>query len=159
MSLKKHLRLTANLLIGVSIFTVAACAPPLTVSNVDYGQPMEAVLSPDSEGMVEDERGGLRFNIMPIQYEETGDTTQVTTEEVRVIRNQDGFYFVTAPGYQHVYVFKPVAEEAELELHEQILVDEEGIANPAFNQRTPHVQLLDGEDTEYRLTADGIVGN
>ncbi|MEX2640746.1 MAG: hypothetical protein WD266_08650, partial [Balneolales bacterium] len=116
-------RLTINLLAAFAICTLGACGS-LVIENVDYAQPIESVLSVQDDGTVEDVRSGLSFSIMPLQNEETGDTTSVTTPEIRIIRNQEGYYFVTAPGYAHVFVLRPQA--GELQLHETILIDENG---------------------------------
>ena len=36
-----------------------------------------------------------------------------------------------------------------------ILVNETGLSNPAFNQRSPYIELLDDAKT-YKLTFEGI---
>jgi len=145
--------LTALLLFGLTVFM--GCSQTLTISDVDYAQPIETVLQPDDEGVISDVQHGLAFNILPIQFAETGDTTSVTTEEVRMIRGREGFYYITASGYQHVYVLEP--EERTLKLRKKIMIREEGISQPAFNQRNPYVQLLNRETGEnYALTAEGI---
>lgn len=149
------LRIFGNFLIGMAIVTFAACGPSLELTGVEYSEPIESVLEPDADGNVEDPRTGLKFNVLALQEEETGEGTTVETPEVRVIRNFEGYYFITAPGYRNVYVFEPV--ESGLDLYEIIEVDEDGITEPAFNQRTPDIELLDGPDVTYRLSKDGIV--
>jgi len=148
----KHLRFLGNVTaVTLLVFTVA-CGPSLTLTDVDYAQPIESVMSPDQNGNVEDARMGVSFNITPLNVKELGQDSSLP-EEVRVIRSRDGYYFVTAAGYSNVYVFK--SAERSLELYETINVSEAGLANPAFNQRSPHIQLVDGNN-EYRLTKDGI---
>lgn len=146
-------KLAVNLLVVFSICALASCRS-LVIENVDYSQPIESVLNVNDDGRVSDVNTGLSFNLMPLQYIETEDTSSVTTPEVRVIRNHQGYYFVTAPGYSNVFVLKP--DEGVLRLHETILIDESGITNPAFNQRPPVIELLDGTEQVYRLTSDGI---
>ncbi|MEX0779185.1 MAG: hypothetical protein WD491_05870 [Balneolales bacterium] len=146
-------RLAVNLFAAFSICTLAACGS-LVIENVDYSQPIESVLDVQDDGNVSDISTGLSFNVKPLQYVETEDTSSVTTPEVRVIRSQDGYYFVTAPGFSNVFVLQPNA--GELQLHETILIDEAGVANPAFNQRSPVIELLDGTDRVFRLTSEGI---
>ncbi|MEX0772080.1 MAG: hypothetical protein WEB89_04860 [Balneolales bacterium] len=146
-------RLTVNLFAAFSIFSLASCGS-LVIEDVDYSQPIESVLDVQDDGSVSDIRSGLSFNIKPLQYVETEDTSSVTTPEVRVIRNNQGYYFVTAPGYANVFVLE--ARAGNFQLHETILIDEAGIDNPAFNQRPPVIELLDGTDREFRLTSDGI---
>lgn len=131
------------------------CKQTLVISEVDYSQPIETVLQPDENGVVNDVQHGLSFNVLPLQYAETGDTSSVTTGQVRMIRGKEGYYYITSAGYQNVYVMAP--EKGALKLKKKILIKEGGIAQPAFNQRNPYVQLLNLETGEnYALTADGI---
>ena len=148
----KHLRFLGKLSAATLLVFTVACGPSLTLTNVDYAQPMESVATPDQDGMVEDVRLGLSFDVTPLNVKEHGEGASLP-EEVRFIRSRDGFYFVTSPGYNNVYVFEP--DGRNLELHEIIHVSEAGLANPAFNQRSPEIQLIDG-DQEYRLTKDGL---
>lgn len=149
---------STNLLIAVlvsGIFAFTGCTQTLVISEVDYSQPIETVLQPDDEGVVEDVKNGLTFNILPLQYAETKDTSSVTTEEIRMIRGKEGYYYITSSGYQNVYVMAP--DNGALKLKKKILIKEEGISQPAFNQRNPYVQLLNRETGEhYALTVDGI---
>ena len=149
---------SSNLLIAllfccVSVFV--GCKQTLVISEVDYSQPIESVLQPNDEGVVNDVKSGLSFNILPLQYAETRDTSSVSTEEVRMIRGKEGYYYITSPGYQNVYVMAP--EKGTLKLKKKIMIKEGGIAKPAFNQRNPYVQLLNRETGEnYALTAEGV---
>lgn len=134
---------------------LSACGQSLVISRVDYSQAIESVLTPNEEGFVIDVQHGLKFNILPLQYAETQDTSSVTTEVVRLIRGEKGFYFITAPGYNHVYVMAP--EEGELVAVQQIKITENGIAQPAFNQRDKYIQLINLKTGEsWMLTIDGI---
>lgn len=139
-----------------SFFAVfVGCKQTLVISEVDYSQPIESVLQTNDDGVVNDVRSGLSFNILPLQYAETKDTSSVSTEEVRMIRGKEGYYYITSPGYQNVYVM--AAEKGTLKLKKKIMIKEGGIAKPAFNQRNPYVQLLNRETGEnYALTAEGI---
>ncbi|MEX0681248.1 MAG: hypothetical protein WD097_07680 [Balneolales bacterium] len=148
----KHLGLPGKLSIAAILVFMVACGPSLTLTNVDYSQPMESVMSPDANGNVEDPRMGISFDITPLNVEERGENASLP-DEVRLIRSNEGYYFVTAPGYSNVYVF--TSAEGSLELHATIPVSEAGLAEPAFNQRAPYIQLVDGS-SEYRLTKDGL---
>jgi len=124
----------------LSAIIMTGCKQSLVISQVDYSQSVESVLTPDKEGLVEDVRQGLKFNIKPLQYAETQDTSSVTTKQVRYIRGQEGFYYITAPNYKNVYVMAP--EEEKLKLVKTLNVSEEGITKPALNQRSSHIQLV-----------------
>ena len=102
----------------VSFFLLLGCKPSMVISKVDYSQPIESVLEPNEEGMVNDQKHGLQFNMMPLQYAETQDTSSVTTPEVRYIRGESGLYYVTAPTYRHVYLM--TSEKRELKLEKKI---------------------------------------
>lgn len=131
------------------------CGSSLTISDVDYGQPLEAVLEPDEDGQVKDTRNGIEFNIKPLQFEETEDTSSITTNEIRMIRGSEGYYFITAPGYNNVYVMAPEANELKLE--NLIEITEDGLGSPAFNQRNSHIQLVDQDtDETYSLDSEGL---
>lgn len=142
----------ATILLGVFVlFSVASCGPSLVIQNVDYSQPLESVVAPNSDNMVHDQRYAIKFSIAPI-LEEEGITS---VNQIRLIRNNAGYYFVTANDFQNVYVFFP--GESELRL-ENTIEFEEGIGEPAFNQRDGYIQLVDlSTDETYRLDHEGIL--
>ncbi len=119
------------------LLSVSACGSSLILENVDYSQPIESVLVPDSEQIVHDQRYAVKFSISPILVEE--NLTEI--DEIRMIRNSAGFYFVTASGFNNVYVFTP--GESTLELVEKVFITENGLSQPAFNQRETYIELID----------------
>ncbi len=152
------LRSVTMLSLGCLLLLLAGCKQSMVISDVNYSQPIETVLSPNEEGVVEDVQHGLRFNILPLQYAETGDTSSVSTQEIRMIRGQEGFYYITAAGYSNVYVMSP--EKSKLKLQKKIKISEQGIDQPAFNQRETHVQLLNRKTNDiYMLTDQGLRKN
>jgi len=127
----------------------------MVISRVDYSQSIESVLTPNQNGMVEDVQHGLKFNVKPLQYIETQDTSSVTTDQIRYIRGAEGFYYITAPNYKNVYVMAP--EKDKLKLQKKINVSDSGITKPAFNQRSSYIQLLDrSSGNSWKLNAEGI---
>jgi hypothetical protein len=74
---------------------------------------------------------------------------------IRLIRDSEGYYYLTSKGFRHVYVFAPA--EASLKLKTKVLITEKGMEAPAFNQRAPYVQLLNGKDKPRRLNRDGVL--
>lgn len=133
------------------MFGTAACGPSLVIQDVDYSQPIESVLSPDANQEVHDQRFSIKFNISSILREEGVNSV----EEIRLIRNAPGFYFVTASGFNNVYVFK--ADEGELSLKEKINITRDGLSEPAFNQRGSHIELVDlATGQSYNLDQTGI---
>ena len=146
------MRLVVLCLLPLSL--LSACNP-LTLKPVNYAWPVESVLKADSKGMVEEERYMISFNIKPLMFEETHDSTKVQDVEIRMIRDLQGYYYVTARGFKNVYVF--AGGEGSLKLASKIMVSEKGLDAPAFNQRSPYIQLLNGREKARRLTRDGIL--
>lgn len=151
--MKVHIRPHFILLAG-TLFISTACKT-FEVKNVNYGQQIESVLSPTAKGEVHDSRYSLTFNILPFQYQETQDTSAVTVREVRLIRNNAGLYFITAEGFSNVYVMEPINNG--LKLKKKIQVSEQGLIAPAFNMRSPFIELVDKETAQtFSLNENGI---
>lgn len=133
------------------LFGAAACGPSLVLQNVDYAQPIESVLTPDSDNQVHDQRYAIKFNVSNILTDEEASSVN----QIRLIRNSAGFYFVTASGFNNVYVFE--SSESELKLKSRISVSEDGLEQPAFNQRNTHIELVDlATGNTYNLDQNGL---
>jgi hypothetical protein len=132
------------------LFGAAACGPSLVIQNVDYAQPIESVLSPDSDNQVHDQRYAIKFNISGILEKEGASSV----DEIRLIRNRAGYYFVTASGFNNVYVFE--TDESELNLKTKIEITSNGLGQPAFNQRDSYIELVDrASGNTYNLDHNG----
>lgn len=131
---------------------LTGCGSSLTLQNVDYAQPLESVLSPDDDGVVQDRRFAIEFNITALlEYEKVE-----SVEEIRLIRNTVGFYFVTAEGFNSVYIFEP--GEGELILYKEAELPDGTVSEPAFNQRSRYIELIDQSTGEtYNLDQNGII--
>ena len=153
--MKQLFRLSSIAVLAVATVMVG-CKQSMVISEVDYSQSIESVLTPDSTGMVNDVKHGLAFNIKPLQYVETQDTSSVTTGQVRYIRGKEGYYYITAPNYKNVYVMTP--EKSKLKLVKKFTVSESGLTQPAFNQRMSHIQLINRKSGEsWKLQPEQIV--
>lgn len=133
-----------------SFLLAATACNKFVVENVNYSQQIESVLIPDENGNVHDVRHGITFNVEPFKAQEFGEednTTQI--QEVRLIRNAEGYYFITAEKFKHVYVMQP--GKSKLKLKNKIKVSEERLNAPAFNLRDATVQLVK-TDTDEILT-------
>ena len=102
----KYSKFSTFIFAVVLLFT-SACKT-FEVKNVNYAQQVESVLVPTESGEVTDSRYGISFNILPFQYKELQDSSSVQISEVRLIRNHNGFYFITANGFNNVYVMEPI---------------------------------------------------
>ena len=144
-------------LVAATMLVGTACNQ-FVVQDVNYSQPIESVLAPDENGQVEDVRHGITFNITPFEKQEFGDQDSLKIDQVRLIRNADGFYYITANNFKHVYVMEP--GKGELKLNNKIKISEERLASPAFNMRDGQVQLIKTDTNQViSLTEDGIHEN
>lgn len=155
MNKKSRLNLLGKIMTAALLLFVTACSSSLVIKKVNFAQPLETVLTPNNKGIVNDVRDGLKFDVMPLQYAETKDTSSVTTKDVHLIRGHEGYYYVTARGFKNVYVMAP--SDGTLKLKKKIHISDQGLQNPAFNQRVPYIQLINGSSS-YNLTKDGIKG-
>lgn len=142
-----------SIVVLFSLFIVGCST--LVIKNADFGWPLESVLQADENGDVSEPRYAVSFNIKQIYFEETGDSSRAVNSEIRIIRSGDGFYFVSADKFKNVYVFE--AEDGTLALERKILVSPAGLDSPAFNQREPYIELLDG-NKKINITSKGIQG-
>lgn len=142
-------KLTTLLLCVALLFGASACGS-LVIQNVDYAQPIESVLTVDSNLEVHDQRYAIKFNISPL-LEEEGISS---VDEIRLIRNSAGYYFLTASGFSNVYVLE--SQENELKLENTIAIPGEALVRPAFNQRENGIELVDLETgNTYNLDQTG----
>ena len=142
----------------VPIMLVLTGCGGLALRPAEFAWPFESVYKVDSKGIATEEeepaRYFVKFNAKPLLFEETGDSVHVADRAFRVIRDGQGYYYVTGKDFKNVYVFS--SAEGALTLQTKILVSEKGLESPAFNQRPPHIQLLNGKDTPKMLDKDGI---
>ncbi|MFI5237239.1 MAG: hypothetical protein ACHQLA_04815 [Ignavibacteriales bacterium] len=142
-------------LIITALLTYTACST-LTLESANFAWPIESVLPVDKNGNVFDEKYSVEFNSKPLFLEEHQDSNAYMGEEIRLIRDHQGYYYITAREFKNVYVFQ--AEEGELNLQNKISISEIGIVNPAFNQRYSYIELVDGNNKKFSLTHEGIEG-
>jgi len=139
--------------ISVLIIILSACTP-ITIKNVSFGWPIESVLKSDLTGQITEPRYAVSFNIKNLIKEETGSFSDFKEREIRMIRNAKGYYFVTSKLFKHVYVFN--ADNGSLVLKNKLAVSQTGLSNPVFNQRAPHIELIDGSE-KFLLSSNKIV--
>ena len=133
------MKLILSGLILITIFFTACSA--VVLKPADFAWPIESVLNVDDDGFVQEERYSLSFNVRDLFLEESGDSTAFLDKNIRIIRNTEGYYFVTSQGFKCVYVFTGI--DGEMSLKNKIEINEKGMNNPVFNQRPPYVELID----------------
>ena len=145
----KHIKI---FLIFASITILSACSS-LLLEPAQFSWPIESVLKVDKDGFVKEERHSINFNTKALFFQETQDSLSFAGKTLHFIRNNEGYYFMTSTDFKNVYVFS--VEKNSFSLQNTILVNETGLSNPAFNQRSPYIELLDDAKT-YKLTSEGI---
>ncbi len=142
----------------VSLACVAACilfvACGTTIDGVRYAWPVESVLAVGNDNVVEDGRHALKFSVGAIAEKEFADSTSLRGKEIRLLRNNEGFYFLTGKKFKNVYVLS--SGTGTLRVKSQIEVAPRGLEDPALNQRLPYVELIDGK-LIVKLTEDDIL--
>ena len=139
--------------IFLSFFILAGCSS-LMLKPGDFAWPVEYALKVDSQGNIQSERYSFSLNVKALLFAETKDSVNVSKVTLRIIRNMKGFYFITAAQFQNIYVFEQT--EGGLNLKNKILVAQNGLSEPAFNQRVPYIQLVSGQSPAILLTEDGV---
>ena len=134
--------------------SMAACSS-ISIRTVDFGWPVEEVTTVSPANTITAIRYGLSFNVGKIAQKELQDSTALRGTQLRVIRSNEGYYFVTGPRFKHVYVFNPL--EAELSLESIIEVSKTGLNQPALNLRAPYVQLSEAGSPSKLLSRKSIV--
>jgi len=133
---------------------IAACSV-LTLQPANFSWPLESILPVDDNGNISEDRYSIEVNTVGMFFEEFQDSLSYKSKEVRMIRDNQGFYFLTSTNFKNVYVFK--ADEGKLVQENKIFISEFGLQTPAFNQRDPYIELVDGTN-KMNLTYKGIEG-
>lgn len=147
---------TKFFLFFILVLLLVSCSK-VVIKPVNYAWMLEDKLVANEKGLV---RGAPNrnlpiFNIKNILQLEQQDTTatEIAGKEVRIIRDKEGYYFITANMFKNIYIFK--SAKASMELYNTIFISAEGLQNPRFNQRSSHIQLLHGEEVT-NLTSEGV---
>lgn len=138
------------------IFSLLVGCAQITLEPSDFAWPIESVLDVDDEGMIQENRYSFSTNVKSLFIAETNDSTSFLKSSVRIIRDMDGYYYIIANGFKNVYLFN--ANNGKLVLKEKYLISEFGLDLPAFNQRKPYIELLEGEEHVAFLNSKGIKG-
>ena len=141
-------------LFSAALLFLAACST-LTLQPADFSWPVESVLKVDNNGQAQEKRFSFSFNTKELFLKETKDSLGYQDKELRVIRDDKGYYFMVADDFKNVYVFK--TDDGTFRLKNEITIsDSTGIKNPAFNQRSPYIELTYDPNKKINLTNEGI---
>jgi len=142
--------------IAAILFTFLVGCSQIVLEPANFAWPIETVLDVRDDGTISEERYSFSTNVKALFFAETNDSSAYKKESVRIIRDTKGFYFMIASGFKNVYVFK--ADEGNFSLDNIINISEFPLDLPAFNQRAPYIELLEGEEHVAFLNSEGIKG-
>jgi polysaccharide pyruvyl transferase WcaK-like protein len=134
------------------IITAAGCSS-LKLTQTDFSWPVESVLKIDSKGFVTDTRFSYSVNVKPLFFEETKDSLNYASKELRIIRDTKGYYYATSAGFKNIYLFE--VKDGAFKLYDKFELSETGLTAPVMNQRPPYVELIDGAK-KYLLNNEGL---
>jgi hypothetical protein len=137
----------------LAILALPGCAS-VTLKPVDFSWSFESVLTADSAGYVKAEPKTIAFDAGELFRAETKDPGAAAGTIVRIIRDSDGYYFITSPGFRHVYIF--TGANGKLTLEKKVLIAEQGMEKPFFNRRDLGIELV-ANGQVYLLSKKGIV--
>lgn len=135
------------------VLIITACSS-LTLKPADFSWPIENALKVDNKGFIEEQRYAFTLKVKPLFFEEFADSNNFAGKEIRIIRDKLGYVYLTAKNFKNVYVLMTV--EGGMKLENKILISETGLLSPAFNQKSPNIELLDSPN-KYLLNHKGIV--
>lgn len=141
------------LLSFIIIITAVACSS-LTLKPADYSWPIENSLKVDAKGFIEEQRYAFTLKVKPLFFEEFADSNNCAGKEIRIIRDKLGYVYITGKDFKNVYIFLVI--EGGMKLENKVLIAEKGLTLPAFNQKSPNIELLDGQ-AKFILNHKGIV--
>ncbi|MCX6169774.1 MAG: hypothetical protein NTX65_10555 [Ignavibacteriales bacterium] len=147
------MRILKYFFIPLIVLITAACSS-LILKPADFSWPIENVLKVDSKGFVEEQRYAFTLKVKSLFFEEFADSNNFAGKEIRIIRDKLGYVYITGKNFKNVYVF--MSMEGGMKLDEKIMVAEKGLVSPAFNQKSPNIELLDSPN-KYLLNNKGIV--
>ncbi len=153
-NISKIIFLMLILVTALSIFT--SCTPSLVLRPVDYAWNLESVLKVDKDMYVKGAPKTLGFNVYELFKAEKIDLKiSEDGREVRLIRDNLGYFYIIAEGFTNVYVFR--TGENSLDLFRKITIDKDGVNKPRLNFREPNVQLLYNNGKDIMMDNKGIV--
>lgn len=136
----------------VASLALPGCA--LTIKPVDFSWSYESVLTADANGQYRAEPKTIAFNAVEFFRAEAGKPDAVADRPVRIIRDNAGYYYVTAAGFKNVYILK--GKDGKLILKKKVLIDPNGMVKPFFNRREGGIELA-ASGQSYLLNKKGII--
>ena len=139
--------------LAAMMLALSGCAS-VTIKPVDFSWPFESVLTTDADGVVRGEPKTIGFDTKELFRAETKQQGPAADKTLRIIRDKEGYYYVTSPGFKYVYIFD--SGPGKLTLKKKVLIAKEGIEKPFFNRRDQGIEL-GANGRVYLLSKKGII--
>ncbi len=144
----------ALIFLVASLFT--ACSS-ITIKPVQYGWPVENVVKIASDFNITFPRYSISMNVKNIfEKENLINNNSPVSHQVRFIRDNRGYYYLTGEMFKNVYVLVP--EDSEMKVVNEIFINKKGMVSPAMNQRGNYIELLlNNGKKRLKINKDGIL--
>ena len=127
----------------------------LVLKPADFAWPVESVLKVEKDGKISDSRYSFSVNVNELLKNEYAAQSENEEITLRVIRDLNGYYFITGKGFRFIYVFEEC--EGALSLDNKFNIPGvDSFMSPVFNQRSPLIEFIE-QDGKYMLNSEGVV--
>jgi hypothetical protein len=127
----------------------------LQLQPADFSWAAEEIVQVGSNGMVDAKRYSVAFTVTPLLAKEfAADSAGAkNTNEVRLIRDKAGFYYLTGKNFKNVYVL--AQSDGALAVSNTIVISaDKAMDDPKFDQKETYIELWSGKD-KYQITKGG----
>ncbi|MDP1677250.1 MAG: hypothetical protein Q8L88_10345 [Bacteroidota bacterium] len=147
-----------KILILVSIVTSLAMigCSSLHLQPADFSWAAEEIVAVGAKGMVDAKRYSVAFTVTPLLAKEfaADSAAAQSTNEVRIIRDKAGFYYLTGKKFKSVYVL--AQSDGALAVSNTIVISsEKAMDDPKFDQKDSYIELWNGKE-KFQLTKSGV---
>jgi hypothetical protein len=145
--------LPVGFLIVFAMF-ISSCSS-FKIENVTYGWSAEYIASPDDNGNFTVPKHSMVLNLTKV-FQEEKITDPPSKFNIHIIRDDEGYYFITSDKFIFVWVFE--SREKSLKLYDKLnLLDNKPLNDPKFNEQKPNVKLFMRDAKEFIINKDGVV--
>lgn len=143
-----------TIFILIFIFIFSSCST-FKIENVKYGWNGEYFAEPDENGDFTIPKNSMKFNILKL-LEEEGIKNKITDIKLRIIRDDEGYFYITGDKFKYIWVFK--TDESSLKLKNKIeLLKGRTLEDPKFNEKKPNIKVFLKDKSEFIINKDGII--
>lgn len=147
-----------NILVMISAITalmIVGCSS-LQLQPANFSWAAEEVVQLGDQGMVDAKRYSVSFSITALLAKEfsADPAAAKNVQEVRLIRDKAGFYYVTGKNFKNVYVLSQ--GDGALGVSSTLAISaEKAMDDPKFDQKDSYIELWNGKD-KYQLSKGGV---